>query len=227
MTDALPQVVVPLPEAQRQLLARAMAKMSHDIVNNLVGSVSMLDLVLLQGVDPALSSRMQRIRQQMMAPRDTLQVPLSMVPERLDARFDGPALRRELIAYAEEVGVQLSLPADLAPPSAWQPAYWLIVVQQLVLNALQAHANDPEPSNERWCHVLVSKQESVPLEVRDNGPGHADWAKVAQGNARRSGGGHLGVGLPICANFAEKYGYSLMIGSTTARGCVVLARRLP
>jgi len=199
-----------------------MRKLGHDITNSLVAAVSLVDLTLMKCHEQPVTDSLNRLRGQLLRPRATMLLATSALPA-LTGEMPRtlvalpPWLAKE--AEASEVRIEWQLTERV--PSGWQESDWVHVLRSLCLNALDAHAAarriDPDAHAAELRYVRVF-QEAARLYVLDNGPGCADLGAAASGGLRRSGGGHLGLGLAVVAALAERCGGDLHISPAVPTG---------
>ena len=229
-----PVLVLALPWPVVRLLVDTMRKFAHDLTNTIVAGVSMVDLTLLKCHEPAVADQLQRLRGQLLRPRTTLgrataslPMPSTQRPSSLDA------LERWVINQGVEAGVELRGVIAQAPwpslrPGALNDESWGLVLYALLQNALDAHAaaalqSAPPPDGQvPFIDVDLTQDAAGTLHLRvvDNAEGCADLCAAASGQLRRSGNGHLGLGLTVAAAIAARAGGYLTLDHHEPRGVV-------
>ncbi|MBI5608492.1 MAG: ATP-binding protein [Deltaproteobacteria bacterium] len=187
------------------LLVAALRKLSHDVNNALVSSVSMFDLAVsdLAEEHADLAEGLAPVRPYLSAPRTVFEGPMRTLPTRSMLR---PRVLSDWASQIRSEGAkfdtEVEVPADLPEPPI-DAADWVQCLDNAVVNALDGRENaqrcgEPQTpglvrlaafADGPWCGVRVD----------DNGKPPADLAAVAAGSTRRSGHGHLGLGLPVAA----------------------------
>ena len=113
---------------------------------------------------------------------------------------------------APTVAVAPDLPAVLAEPVALQQ-----IVHNLLMNALQALDQVPQPERQLALRLWMPDAAHVALSVRDHGPGVPPEARAHLFEpfyTTRSGG--LGLGLTLCESLAQAMGASLVLAPASA-----------
>lgn len=108
---------------------------------------------------------------------------------------------------APTVAVDPDLPAVLAEPVALQQ-----IVHNLLMNALQALDQVPQPERQLALRLWMPDAAHVALSVRDHGPGVPPEARAHLFEpfyTTRTGG--LGLGLTLCESLAQAMGASLVL----------------
>ncbi|MBV7542277.1 ATP-binding protein [Acidovorax sp. sic0104] len=108
---------------------------------------------------------------------------------------------------APTVAVAPDLPAVLAEPVALQQ-----IVHNLLMNALQALDQVPQPERRLALRLWMPDAAHVALSVRDHGPGVPPEARAHLFEpfyTTRTGG--LGLGLTLCESLAQAMGASLVL----------------
>ncbi len=232
-----PVPVRPLAWPVVEMLVATLRKLAHDLTNSMVAGVSMVDLTLLKCSEPAVADSLNRLRSQLLRPRATLARATASLPmPSADRPVTIEALAENIGALAEAGGIQLlgaiaTTPWPTERPKQIDEAHWVHILHVLLQNALEAHAaaaiQSEPPLDGRLPYVRLDLT-SVPggglrLLVTDNGEGCADLQVAATGGMRRSGNGHLGLGLAVAAAIAERAGGKLAIGHNPPRGTLAIA----
>jgi len=234
---AQPVPVRPLPWPVVELLVGTLRKLAHDLTNSMVAGVSMVDLTLLKCSEPAVADSLNRLRSQLLRPRATLaRATASLLMTAADRPVTIDTLAEAIGAMAEAGGVQLlgaiaATPWPTERPKQLEEAHWVHILHVLLQNALEAHAaaaiQSEPPLDGKLPYVRVDLTAlpggGLRLLVADNGEGCADLRAAATGGMRRSGNGHLGLGLAVAAAIAQKAGGSLSIAHNPPRGALALA----
>jgi len=223
------QVTAAEPQAIA-LLVTALRKLAHDVNNALVSSVSMFDLAVSDLADDhaELAAGLAPVRPYLSAPQAVFERPLRTLPTRSMLR---PRVYADWLAQIRSEGAKLSAEVEVAPglhQPLIQEADWVQCLDNAVVNALDARENamrcgdadDPGLvsvvpfAQGEWCGVRID----------DNGKPPADLAGVAQGSARRSGHGHLGLGLPVAAMHLAAVGGQVRLSASLLGGVRVELR---
>lgn len=221
--------VQPLPWPVVELFSASLRKLAHDLTNSLVAAVSLVDLTLMKSNEPAARNGLNRLRNQILRPRTTLQCATAALP---GMTADRPRTVQALevwakhAATAQELVLAWQLDGNDQPPRGLTEPEWVHVVQALCQNALEAHAaaridkelqSEPESA---WLRIESARARdgSAVLTVRDNAMGCADLQAAATGRLRRAGGGHLGLGLSIAAALVERAGGQVLLASEPPHG---------
>jgi signal transduction histidine kinase len=222
--------VRPLGDDEIEKLAALLRKLGHDLTNSLVAAVSLTGLAAHLSHDAEVNRLLDQARQQLLRPRtvlDTALAPLPLVRGEKPITFDG--LSRLLQRRADDLGVRLNCVlepavARLGPLDEWR---WIQVALPLCTNAFDALAEtrdrqQPAPSRIDVA-LLPADHSGAELTVSDDGPGCSDLAAAANGQLRRAGGGHLGLGLAVAAAVVGRYGGWLDIWAAKPNGFVAFA----
>lgn len=219
-----PIPVTPLPRATLALLLLVLRKLAHDMNNAVLSTTSLLEMAAMD--HPEAEAWLTPLRPYAEKPKHLLSPALRALPTRADVRPRRLEAWPELIsAEAAAAGVRLELPLDLTGPAAMAEDEWLQCLDNLVVNALQAHAlarrlgrQGPEPA---W--VAVQCVGPGHWQVADNGPGCADLQAAAHGTPRQ-GDGHLGLGLAVVASHLQRLGGTLLLSKRKAAGILAELR---
>jgi C4-dicarboxylate-specific signal transduction histidine kinase len=221
MSDlSAPISVVPLPPATLALLLAMVRKLAHDMNNAVLATTSLLEMAAMD--HPEAEPWLTPLQPYAEKPKHLLSPALRALPTRAAVRPRRLEAWPELVsAEATAVDVRLELPPDLAGPAALAEDEWLQCLDNLVVNALQAHAlarrlgrRGPGPA---W--VAVQRLGPGHWQVADNGPGCADLQAAARGTPRQ-GDGHLGLGLAVVASHLQRLGGTLLLSQPEAGGLI-------
>lgn len=236
-----PVPVRPLPWPVVELLVATLRKLAHDLTNSMVAGVSMVDLTLLKCNEPAVADSLNRLRSQVLRPRATLARATASLPmPSADRPNTIDALAENISALAEAGGIQLlgaiaTTPWPAERPRQMEEGHWVHILHVLLQNAIEAHAaaamqsEPPLDGKLPYVRVDLTTQPGggLRLLVTDNGEGCADLRAAATGGMRRSGNGHLGLGLAVAAAIAERGGGKLAIAHNPPRGTLAVAEFPP
>lgn len=213
-----PVRVEPLAPATLALLVAALRKLSHDMNNAVLSSTSLLEMTAMDHpeAEPWLAPLLPHAQR----PKQLLQPALRALPTRAAVR------PRTLADWPQRIGeeaaalqVNLELPAHLQGPAALAEDEWLQCLDNLVCNALQAHAWVSRLGQPRAAPPWVEVQRLAEghWRVCDNGPGCTDLGLAARGTPRQ-GNGHLGLGLAVVASHLQRLGGSLHLAPRDGGG---------
>ena len=212
--------VEPLPAAALALALSMMKKLSHDLNNALLSSVSLLELVMMD--HPEVANLLEPAHRHLQRPRQVLETSLRALPSRAAVRpralSTWPA---RVIAEAEAIQVQLRLPSRIDGPVGLAEEDWLQCLDNLVRNALEAHelARKLQHDYAEQPWVSVEQLRDNCWQVLDNGPGCRDLPAAARGSARQ-GAGHLGLGLAVVATHLQRVRGTLTLAERDGSGLV-------
>lgn len=226
-----------LPWPVVELLVDTMRKLAHDLTNAMVAGVSMVDLTLLKCHEPAVADHLQRLRGQLLRPRTTIGWATASLPMPSTQRPPGlGALERRVTDQGHEAGIELrgviaQTPWPSLRPRGLDEDSWGLILHALLQNALDAHAaaalqGEPPPDDQvAFIQMDLTQEDAGTVHVRvvDNAEGCADLNSAATGRLRRSGNGHLGLGLAVAAAIAERAGGCLTLAHHRPRGLIVCA----
>ncbi len=212
------------------LLVASVRKLAHDVNNALVSSVSMFDLAVSDLGDdrPDLAGWLAPVRPYLSAPRTVFERPMRTLPTRSMQR------PRQFADWASQIrGEGAKLDADVQiqeglPEPPIDPADWVQCLDNAVVNALDARENAKrcgdadEPGVVAVAPFALGEWRGVRID--DNGKPPADLLAVAQGSARRSGNGHLGLGLPVAAMHLAAAGGQVRLSASPLGGLRVELR---
>jgi signal transduction histidine kinase len=210
-----------LPWPMVELLTGAMVKLAHDLRNDFTAFQSMIDLTEQRNQDAGVAEKLQRVKHYAVRPVQTLRQAISVLPGMIEQPRTLRALRDALSAAAEAQGVELQWHApettdDLAPgPSEEQ---WCLLALTLVQNALDAHAVGELDDGPGVARSIEVRWQGPELDVRDDGPGCVDLNAAANRGLRRTGHGHMGLGLAVAAALVERHHGTLHIGPGDSGG---------
>jgi signal transduction histidine kinase len=213
--------VQPLPWPIVELLTVSMVKLAHDLRNDFTAFQSMIDLTEQRNQDASVAEKLLRVKHYAGRPIQTLRQAISVLPGMIEQPRTLHALRECLSAVAQAQGVELKWQGpetteDLAPGLSEEQ--WCLLALTLVQNALDAHAAgelDAGPGVARSIEVHWQPNE---LDVQDDGPGCVDLNAAANQRLRRTGRGHMGLGLAVAAALVERHHGTLHIGPGESGG---------
>lgn len=223
------QVVAADPQAIALLVA-AVRKLAHDVNNALVSSVSMFDLAVSELADdhPELDEGLAPVRPYLSAPRTVFERPMRTLPTRSMQR---PRVLGDWISQIQGEGAKLDAEVQVAPglpEPPIDPADWVQCLDNAVVNALDARENAKrcgdadEPGLVSVVPFALGEWQGVRID--DNGKPPADLGAVAQGTTRRSGHGHLGLGLQVAAMHLLPVGGQVRLSASPLGGVRVEMR---
>lgn len=214
--DGQLQQVAPLGDEAAKTAVAAVRKLAHDVNNALVSAASTLDLLVID--NPDLESVLAPVRHELMRPRALFERPMRGLPTRAMVRpWTLADWRAKIADEAKGVGVSVRMPSDLPKPADLDEGQWVQCLDNLVRNALDAHAVAARTAEQvlaggRWVAVQAHAAGGTGVcEVTDNS-GIGGTSAAVQDRKPRSGGGHLGLGLAVAAAHIAAAGGSLQAG---------------
>ncbi len=213
-------LVEPLAPVALTLALAMMKKLSHDLNNALLSSLSLAELVMLD--HPEVAPILEPVRLHLQRPRQVLEASLRALPTRAAVR---PRLLNtwpaRVATEAKALQLDLRLPEQLAGPAALAEDDWVQCLDNLVRNALEAHELALKLHHDYAEAPWVAVQQLRPncWQVLDNGPGCPDLQAAARGVARQ-GAGHLGLGLAVVAAHLQRIGGTLTLAPRDGSGLV-------
>ncbi len=214
-----PIAVQPLDPALLAQLVRLLHKLKHDLSNSLVAAMGELDLLAEDVDDVALAERLHETRGNLLRPfRDLRRITTGLpLPEGAPVRWQD--VRHELETRARELGVALEWQPDVVRWLAADPALRPIVAA-LVTNALDAATAGVTVDVSLTAEPQTGDHF---LQIRDDGPGCSDLLAAADGKLARTGGAHLGLGLPVAAAILAQRGGHLTLQENAPHGLLAIA----
>lgn len=219
-----------------QVISGSLRKLTHDLNNAMVPVFGTADILRLRHAQSPVAEDLDKLASRLMGVRETVVRAANHTLRHRHAQM--PSLRTVHGELAgEALGARVGLRwQSVAPLQGALPGLdgheACLLMRALVLNAFEAHTEDPPGGPARltaagerrqvWVDMAPTDG-GVRVTVRDNGPGCTDLAAASVGQLRRRGWGHLGLGLQVAASLAQRTGGSLYIHNLHGAGFMALA----
>lgn len=217
-------VVVPPHPAALAMTVGVVRKLAHDLNNAMLSLNALCELAELDA--PACADVVAPIRAHLDRPHRTLQLPQRTLPTRSALRpRDIDDWRTQLHGHAQDLGIQAHIPQDLPTP-VLPTADWVQCLDNVTTNTLDAVREVQSRLTGPW-HLIIRPLDAhhwQGLEITDNAGGCTDLAAVAAGERKRTGPGHLGLGLQVAAAHLARVGGQVAVRDATPAGMSVLLR---
>lgn len=223
--NPLPEIqefTVQTPDAEAMtLLVAVVRKLGHDVNNALVSAVSLCELAVLD--DPACEPALQPVRSQLSKPREVFDSAMRTLPSRSTVRPRDPDDWR-VRAGQEANAAQCLMDVDwpLPQPPVLTPMDWAQCLDNVVRNALESILMGRRLGFVPPLSLIrvsgVTRQGWQGVSISDDGPGCTDLAAATSGKTRRAGGGHLGLGLAVCALHMASIGGTVTLSTPPEGG---------
>ncbi len=209
----------------------SLRKLSHDVSNALVSTVSLFDLAMADYEDDLeanLPAGLRSVRQNLSAPRAIFDAPMRTLPTRsLQRPRQFGDWQIQVQGEAAKLGCTVTLETGLPAPPI-EPADWVQCLDNVVQNALDSREITRRcgdlATHGRVAITALHDGDWSGVVVADNGSETVDLASAAAGRLRRNGHGHLGLGLPVAALHLAEVGGQVRLAQGSHGGIRVELR---